>query len=78
MNLVFTYLYFHSEFHNVPDYNDSCKSSVGNQEYSHRCYYKVLDDIDSKVPKERKICSKIISCVFKFEQFALNGLDSFF
>ena len=79
MSFVFTYLYFHSEFHNVPDYNDSCKSSAGNQEYSHRCSYKVLDDIDSKVPKEGNICStEIISCVFKFEEFALNGLGSFF
>ena len=54
MCLIFPYLYFHSEFQNVPDYNDSCKSSVGNQEYSHRCFYKVLEDINSKVPKEKK------------------------
>jgi len=79
MSLVFPYLYFHSEFHNVPDYNDSCKSLVGNQEYSHRCFYKVLGDIDSKVPREKKVRFKIlISWIFKFEEFVLNGLGSFF
>ena len=74
MSLVFTYPYFHSEFHNVPDYNDNCKSSVGNQENSHRFSYKVLDDIDSKLPKERKICSKIISCVFTVRRVCIKWL----